>query len=197
MFPKNALDLLGKLLEKENAEEYACGLFENLSVKDDDRLRAMFKSLRENGYIGTYWANNVPYIIEFNEKAYEYKDNEMNQKRTSKSRFDELIDMIPEIKKLFVPYIFTRIKPANRPPIMETTQRIHDNPKYMRWRAEIESELCLFENNEVISKIYKAFKKMDNGFTELQDFEVAEVNLLALKKYLPDMVTNEQIKIFV
>ena len=42
MLPKNAMELLSKLLEKDNAEEYACSLFEKLSAKEVDRLRAMF-----------------------------------------------------------------------------------------------------------------------------------------------------------
>ena len=70
IFPKNSMDLLHQLLEQDNPVEYMQHLFESLDYKSDSRLRAMMRDLKEKGYIITSWAGNVPYIIEFNEKAY-------------------------------------------------------------------------------------------------------------------------------
>lgn len=70
IFPKNSIDLLHQLLDKDNPVEYMRYLFKNLDHKSDSRLRAMMRELKEKGYIITSWADNVPYSIEFNEKAY-------------------------------------------------------------------------------------------------------------------------------
>lgn len=76
IFPKSAKDLLVQLLEKDNPVEYMQYLFEDLDSKTDNRLRAMMRALREEGYISTRWADNVPYYIEFNEKAYTFNEKE-------------------------------------------------------------------------------------------------------------------------
>lgn len=70
ILPKNSMDLLKKLLEQDNPIEYMKSLFKDLDQKSDSRLRAMMRDLKEKGYIITSWADNVPYYIEFNEKAY-------------------------------------------------------------------------------------------------------------------------------
>ncbi len=70
IFPKNSMDLLHQLLDKDNPVEYMLYLFEGLDNKLDNRLRAMMRDLRERGYIETSWADDLPYSIEFNEKAY-------------------------------------------------------------------------------------------------------------------------------
>lgn len=70
IFPKNSMDLLHQLLEQDNPVEYAQFLFKDLGHKLDSRLRAMMRELKEKDYIKASWASNMPYIIEFNEKAY-------------------------------------------------------------------------------------------------------------------------------
>lgn len=70
IFPKDSMDLLHQLLEENNPVEYMKYLFSDLDNKSDGRLRAMMRDLKEKGYIITSWADNVPYSIEFNEKAY-------------------------------------------------------------------------------------------------------------------------------
>ena len=70
IFPKNSMDLLHQLLDKDNPVEYTHYLFKDLDHKSDSRLRAMMRDLKEKGYIITSWADNVPYSIEFNERAY-------------------------------------------------------------------------------------------------------------------------------
>lgn len=68
--PKNSIDLLRRLLEEDNPVEYMRSLFKESDNKSDGRLRAMMRDLKEKGYIITSWADNVPYYIEFNERAY-------------------------------------------------------------------------------------------------------------------------------
>ena len=74
IFPKNSMDLLHQLLEQDNPVEYMQYLFEGLDHKSDNRLRAMMRVLKEKGYVITSWADNVPYSIEFNEKAYTFNE---------------------------------------------------------------------------------------------------------------------------
>lgn len=76
IFPKNAADLLVQLLEQENPVKYMQYLFEGLDSKTDNRLRAMMRALREEGYISTVWASDIPYSIVFNEKAYTFNERE-------------------------------------------------------------------------------------------------------------------------
>lgn len=83
IFPKNSKELLKQLLEKDNPVEYMGYLFDDLDARTDSRLRAMMRDLKEKGYISTFWASDVPYIIEFNEKAYNFDDIEMASKGTS------------------------------------------------------------------------------------------------------------------
>lgn len=81
IFPKNSMDLLHQLLDQDNPVEYMQYLFEGLDNKLDNRLRAMMRDLREKGYIETSWADDLPYIIEFNEKAYKVdEENAMEMK---------------------------------------------------------------------------------------------------------------------
>ncbi len=68
--PKNSMDLLRQLLGEDNPVEYMRYLFKESDNKSDSRLRAMMRDLKEKDYIITSWADNVPYSIEFNEKAY-------------------------------------------------------------------------------------------------------------------------------
>lgn len=70
VIPKNSMDLLQQLLEEDNPVEYMQSLFKEMDNKSDNRLRAMMRDLKEKGYIITSWADNVPYYIEFNERAY-------------------------------------------------------------------------------------------------------------------------------
>lgn len=69
-YPKNSKDLLQQLLEQDNPEEYMKCLFKELDQKSDRRLRAMIRDLKEKGYINILWADNIPYNIDFNEKAF-------------------------------------------------------------------------------------------------------------------------------
>lgn len=74
IFPKNSKELLKQLLDKDNPVEYMGYLFDGLDEKMDSRLRAMMRDLKEDGYLHTFWASNVPYLIEFNEKAYNFEE---------------------------------------------------------------------------------------------------------------------------
>lgn len=70
LFSKNSMDLLHQLFDKDNSVEYMHYLFKDLDHKSDSRLRAMTRDLKGKGYIIASWLDNIPYSIEFNEKAY-------------------------------------------------------------------------------------------------------------------------------
>lgn len=72
--PSNSMELLERLLAEDNPVDYMGKLFEKADDKMDRRLRAMMRDLKEKGYLTSYWASNVPYCIEFNEKAYTLKN---------------------------------------------------------------------------------------------------------------------------
>ena len=73
------MDLLHQLLNQDNPVEYTRYLFEDLDFKSDSRLRAMMRNLKENDYIRTSWADDLPYSIEFNEKAYTIDEGSVNE----------------------------------------------------------------------------------------------------------------------
>ena len=68
--PSNSIELLKILLLEDNPVDYMGKLFKIADDKMDSRLRAMLRDLREKGYLTSYWADNVPYKITFNESAY-------------------------------------------------------------------------------------------------------------------------------
>lgn len=68
--PSNSMELLKILLLEDNPADYMGRLFKKADDKLDRRLRAMMRDLREKGYITSYWADDVPYEIVFNESAY-------------------------------------------------------------------------------------------------------------------------------
>ncbi len=82
IFPQNSMDLLHQLLDQDNPVEYMRYLFKDLDHKSDNRLRAMMRDLKEKGYIETLWADNVPYSIEFKEKAYTSNKENIEEVKT-------------------------------------------------------------------------------------------------------------------
>lgn len=68
--PSNSIELLNMLLMVESPVKYMQDLFVTADAKMDKRLRAMMRDLREKGYLTSKWADDVPYIIDFNESAY-------------------------------------------------------------------------------------------------------------------------------
>ncbi len=81
IFPKNSMDLLHQLLDKDNPVEYMRYLFKDLDHESDSRLRAMMRDLKEKGYIITSWADDRLYSLEFNEKAYTIDEENMTEKK--------------------------------------------------------------------------------------------------------------------
>lgn len=70
--------------------------------KTDSRLRAMMRDLKEKGYLTARWADDVPYIIEFNEKAYALQSKKLEEEVVDmKSGLLKLIDQISDIKSCF------------------------------------------------------------------------------------------------
>lgn len=73
-FPKNSMELLKEMLLAENTEDYLQNIFADIDSKRGNRLIAMIKNLSDDGYIVVHWADNIPYHIILNTKAYEYEE---------------------------------------------------------------------------------------------------------------------------
>ncbi|MBT9779627.1 TIR domain-containing protein [Clostridium sp. MCC353] len=74
IMPSNSKELLKILLMEDNPVDYMGELFEKADDKMDSRLRAMMRDLKDKGYLTSWWADNVPYRIDFNERAYSFKN---------------------------------------------------------------------------------------------------------------------------
>ncbi|MDR2532398.1 MAG: hypothetical protein LBC82_06110 [Oscillospiraceae bacterium] len=79
--PKECHELLKTLVNSKSAVGTASELFDNLSSQEDERLRGKFRRLKEEGYIDTVWADNIPYKIIFQNKAYTYEEDEAEYER--------------------------------------------------------------------------------------------------------------------
>lgn len=71
--PSSSMELLNRLLVEDSPVKYMQELFESADYKMDSRLRAMMRDLKEKGYLTSEWADNIPYIIDFHESAYDLK----------------------------------------------------------------------------------------------------------------------------
>lgn len=70
LIPSSSMELLNIILMEDNPVKYMQELFAKADDKMDARLRAMMRDLKEKGYLTSRWADDVPYIIDFNESAY-------------------------------------------------------------------------------------------------------------------------------
>jgi len=87
MEPLSSLhELLIEIVKSEAPVKLLAKKFEGLSKKDDEKLRATLRELRERGYIDSIkWADNLPYLINLNYSAYSYVDELL---RTAQERKD-------------------------------------------------------------------------------------------------------------
>ena len=79
--PSNAKALLDEILAAEDAAQLLCDKFEVCTEKEDSALRAIIRDLTGNGYIRIQWADNVPYIVEINNSARTYVEQEAEHER--------------------------------------------------------------------------------------------------------------------
>ena len=70
IIPSSSMELLNIILTEDSPVKYMQELFANADEKTDARLRAMMRDLKEKGFLTSKWADDVPYIIDFNESAY-------------------------------------------------------------------------------------------------------------------------------
>lgn len=181
--PSNSMQLLDMLLKVENPVQYMEKLFEGVDNKMDSRLRAMMRDLKENGYLTAKWASNVPYIIDFNEKAYalERKTAEKNMK----GDLLELIAQISDIKSHFH---------LMRGDGMAQMKVIYNTPEFAVWKQSVQFELQDIYDRTRDSFIWNALTDLKQGFNGWKDerqFNELEANLLVIGKNIDKYYPTE------
>lgn len=186
-FPSDSMQLLYILLQTESPEQYMEKLFEGADNKMDSRLRAMMRDLKEKGYLTAKWADDIPYIIDFNEKAYMLKREVA--KKNMKNDLIELISQIGDIKSHF------HSIGGNGVPQMNV---IHDTSEFAVWKQSIQFELQDIYDRTGDKFIWNALTDLKQGFNGWRDesqFNELEGNLLVIgkniKKYYPDKLPVE------
>lgn len=185
--PSDSMQLLYMLLQVESPEQYMEKLFEGADKKIDSRLRAMMCDLKEKGYLTAKWADNIPYIINFNEKAYILKVKAA--KENMKNDLIELIAQIGDIKSHF------HLTGGNGIPQMNV---IHDTSEFAVWKQSVQFELQDIYDRTRDKFIWSALTDLKQGFNGWRDesqFNELEGNLLVigknLNKYYPDKLPVE------
>ena len=180
--PSDSMQLLYMLLHVENPEQYMEKLFEGADNKTDSRLRAMMRDLKEKGYLTAKWADDIPYIIDFNEKAYALKWEVA--KKNMKNDLIELILQIDDIKSHF------HLIGGNGVPQMNV---IHDTSEFAVWKQSIQFELQDIYDRTGDKFIWNALtdlKQGFNGWRDVSQFNELEGNLLVIgkniNKYYPE-----------
>lgn len=180
--PSDSMQLLYMLLHVESPEQYMEKLFEGADNKTDSRLRAMMHDLKEKGYLTAKWADNIPYIIDFNEKAYILK--EKVAKRNMKNDLIKLIAQISDIKSRF------HLRGGNGVPQMNV---IYDISEFVVWKQSVLYELQDIYDRTGDKFIWNALtdlKQGFNGWRDVSQFNELEGNLLVIgkniNKYYPE-----------
>lgn len=70
-----------------------------------------------------------------------------------------LIEQTPDIRKRFKTEYISFGKPAGKPAIQTTYQTIHNDEKYLLWKAEIEAELEKLPESKIVQDIIHFFQK--------------------------------------
>ena len=80
--------LLKEIIELKNNNidniEHWNTRFESLSGNEEDLLRSTFSELRENDYINTQWADNIPYFLSITVDGHNYFINKKKFERESR-----------------------------------------------------------------------------------------------------------------
>jgi len=77
-------------------------------------------------------------------------------------------------------------KPAGKPAIQTTYQTIHNDEKYLLWKAEIEAELEKLPESKIVQDIIHLFSKMGKNFSDDLTFAQLEAKLTVLEKMLSE-----------
>lgn len=81
-----------------------------------------------------------------------------------------LIEQTSDIKKRFKTEYISLGKPAGKPAIQTPYQTIHNDEKYLRWKAEIEAELEKIPQSKTVQDIIRLFSKMGKNFSDDSTF---------------------------
>ena len=102
-----------------------------------------------------------------------------------------LIEQTPDIKKQFKTEYISLGKPAGKSAIQTPYQTIHNDEKYLLWKAEIEAELEKLPVNKTVQDINSLFSKMGKNFSDDSTFAQLEAKLTVLGKILSESVEEE------
>lgn len=97
-----------------------------------------------------------------------------------------LIEQTPDIRKRFKTEYISFGKPAGKPAIQTTYQTIHNDEKYLLWKAEIEAELEKLPESKIVQDIIHLFSKMGKNFSDDLTFAQLEAKLTVLEKMLSE-----------
>lgn len=97
-----------------------------------------------------------------------------------------LIEQTPDIRKRFKTEYISLGKPAGKPAIQTTYQTIHNDEKYLLWKAEIEAELEKLPESKIVQDIIHLFSKMGKNFSDDLTFAQLEAKLIVLEKMLSE-----------
>lgn len=103
-----------------------------------------------------------------------------------------LIEQTPDIKKRFKTEYISFGKPAGKPAIQTPYQTIHNDEKYLLWKAEIEAELEKLPQSKTVQDIIHLFSKMGKNFSDDSVFAQVEAKLTVLGKTLSESVEEER-----
>lgn len=92
--------LLKEILDHENDEHYWRTKFSEFSVREDAIVRGCFKELQDEGFIKTFWGDNVPCRILIQKDGYLYTFSNDNAEKASafERELKQLLDRAKNIK---------------------------------------------------------------------------------------------------
>ncbi|MBS5937603.1 hypothetical protein [Clostridium sp.] len=113
-------ELLKEILEVNESDsdrksEHWHKKFNELTHKDDSRIRSIFSELKDNELLKIMWADNIPYIIEVTNYGYTYferKQKYIKEEKRLKRREWKIAIISAIVGGLvgLIPYIITLIK---------------------------------------------------------------------------------------
>ena len=102
-----------------------------------------------------------------------------------------LIGQTQDIKKQFRTEYISFGKPAGKLAIQTPYKTIHNDKKYLLWKAEIEAELEKLPESKIVQDIIRLFSNMGKNFSDDSTFAQLEAKLTVLGKTLSESVEEE------
>lgn len=107
----------------------------------------------------------------------------------AKDNLLRLINQTSDIKEQFKTEYVSFVKPVGGLPVQTPRQIIHNNEKYLMWKAEIEAELDILPKSKTTEDIFDLFSKINKGINEKTIFSQLEAKLNVLGKILDESET--------